>query len=54
MRRLRRAAVRHEWLLATSLLAETSALLSDTRAAASLYRLLLPYGSFMQSIRPKG
>jgi tetratricopeptide (TPR) repeat protein len=35
-----------EWLLGTSLLAETSALLGDTRAAGTLYRSLLPYGAF--------
>jgi DNA-binding SARP family transcriptional activator/tetratricopeptide (TPR) repeat protein len=35
-----------EWLLATSLLAETSALLGDTQAATILYRLLLPYATF--------
>jgi len=32
-----------EWLFATSVLAETAAALGDTRAAAILYRLLLPW-----------
>ena len=34
-----------EWLLATSLLAETAALLGDQEAADALYPMLLPYGA---------
>jgi DNA-binding SARP family transcriptional activator len=37
--------VDEEWLLSICLLAETCAILGDTGPAASLYELLLPYGS---------
>ncbi len=43
-----------EWLLAMSLLAETSALLGDPDSAAVLYRLLLPWATFNAAEHPEG
>jgi tetratricopeptide (TPR) repeat protein len=42
-----------EWLLAMSLLAETSALLADRDSAPVLYRLLLPWASFNVADTPE-
>jgi tetratricopeptide (TPR) repeat protein len=42
-----------EWLLATSYLAETAALLDDAQAAAELYSLLVPYASLSAADWPE-
>ena len=43
-----------EWLYGMSLLAETSALLSDTDFAPVLYRLLVPWAAFNAGDHPEG
>jgi DNA-binding SARP family transcriptional activator len=43
-----------EWLFGMSLLAETSAALSDAESAAVLYELLLPYAAFNAADWPEG
>jgi tetratricopeptide (TPR) repeat protein len=43
-----------EWLYATSLLAETAALLENERSAAVLYRLLLPWAALNVVDHPEG
>jgi hypothetical protein len=43
-----------EWLYGMSMLAETSALLYDTHAAAVLYRLLVPWATLTTADVPEG
>jgi DNA-binding SARP family transcriptional activator len=45
--------VDEEWLISTCLLAETCAMLGDTRRAAPLYELLLPYASLNAVAAPE-
>jgi DNA-binding SARP family transcriptional activator len=43
-----------EWLYGMSLLAETSALLGDSRSGVVLYRLLVPWAAFSAADHPEG